>query len=70
MKITIDDDRCQGHTRCSAAAPALFSHRDDDGTAFLLVDPVPPEHEESALLAVRCCPERALTIIADSTESE
>lgn len=70
MRITIDADRCQGHTRCSVAAPALFSHREDDGSAFLLVDPVPPEHDQSARLAVRCCPERALTIVDDPTESE
>lgn len=70
MKIAINRERCQGHTQCSAAAPTLFGHRDDDGTAYLLVDTVPPEQQERARLAVRCCPEQALTIIDDPTESE
>lgn len=70
MRITIDANRCQGHTRCSAAAPELFGHSEDDGSAFLLLDPVPAEHHEGARLAVQCCPERALTIVDGPNESE
>ena len=65
MKITVDQEKCQGHNRCIAVAPELFdaddlgySHEKNGGL-------VSKELEEKARLAVRNCPERAITIVED-----
>jgi len=64
MRIRIDPDRCQGHSRCYAIAPDLFDV-DDYGTATVRHDGhVPADLEESARLAIRNCPEHAIGIIA------
>ncbi len=62
MKIHVDPERCQGHNRCYAIAPALFDV-DDFGNASEQGDgTVPPELAEQARLAVANCPEFAITI--------
>ena len=62
MRIRLDRDACQGHNRCSLAAPDLFD-ADDEGYAVLLVGgDVPPELEEAARLAADNCPEYAITL--------
>lgn len=65
MRIAVDAERCQGHARCYALSPELFSLDDygqstanDDGT-------VPPEFEDKAQLAIANCPENAITITTD-----
>ncbi len=65
MKITVDQEKCQGHNRCFAVAPELFdldeygySHEKGDGS-------VPPELQEKARLAVRNCPEQAISIVEE-----
>ena len=62
MRVKVDGDLCQGHNRCIATAPELFeaddlgySHEKNEGL-------VPKELEEKARLAVRNCPELAITI--------
>ena len=62
MEIAVDHHRCQGHGRCYDLAPEVFG-ADDDGHVVLLVPDgrVPPDAEPQAILAVRNCPERALT---------
>jgi ferredoxin len=62
MKVSIDADRCQGHTLCAMAAPEVFGLRDEDGHAYVLVAEV-----EGALLAAAqrgasTCPEQAISI--------
>jgi ferredoxin len=64
MKIRIDPERCQGHSRCYALAPDLFDV-DEYGTATVLNQGVvPPDREDVARLAVGNCPEQAIEIVA------
>jgi ferredoxin len=62
MKIHVDQDRCEGHGRCYALAPALIQP-DDIGNGLEIGDgAVPPDQEKNARLAVANCPERAVII--------
>jgi ferredoxin len=63
VKIVVDHEGCQGHGRCYDIAPDVFG-ADDDGHVVLLVSggQVPVDAEERAVLAVRNCPERALSL--------
>jgi len=61
VKIAIDSSRCQGHARCYALVPELFSV-DDYGTSSVLGDGnVAPDLEERARLAIANCPEFAIS---------
>jgi ferredoxin len=61
MRIRVDLDRCQGHSRCYSLAPEVFDV-DDEGFAVVLIDgEVPAELEASATLAIANCPERAIS---------
>jgi len=67
MKIHVDRERCEGHGRCYALAPALFEP-DDIGNGQELGDgTVPPDQEHNARLAVANCPERAVVLDLDET---
>jgi ferredoxin len=59
MKVRIDPERCQGHARCYQLAAEVFG-LDEEGHGEVLVEEVPPEHQDAALNAVRNCPERAI----------
>lgn len=60
MKIRVDTERCQGHARCYALAPKLFSV-DDYGQSSVVGDgTVPAELEQKAQLAIANCPESAI----------
>lgn len=62
LRVRVDRERCQGHTRCYAVAPELFE-LDDLGMSREVGDGlVPPELEEKARLAVANCPEEAVSI--------
>lgn len=59
----MDDNKCQGHTLCSLAAPELFKLREDDGHSYVdFCGDVPPELEAKARAAEATCPERAIVI--------
>jgi ferredoxin len=63
MRVWVDEDTCQGHSRCYALAPELFDV-DDEGFAHVLIDgDVPAELEDKAALAVANCPERAIKVL-------
>jgi ferredoxin len=63
MRVILDSEKCQGHNRCYALAPALFDV-DDYGQAVLIGDgSVTPDQVEAARLAVANCPEFAITIV-------
>lgn len=64
MKVTIDDDRCQGHGLCRISAPDLFFAREEDGNAYVKDDVVPAGREDDAQLAADSCPELAIEIDA------
>ena len=62
MKVHVDAERCQGHGRCYATAPAVFEP-DDVGNGHEIGDGiVPPDLEADARRAVANCPECAITI--------
>jgi ferredoxin len=65
MKLHVDRDMCQGHSRCYATYPDLFDI-DDEGTAFVVVEDLPPEWEDRAHNAIANCPERAIHIVKES----
>jgi ferredoxin len=62
MKVSIDDDRCQGHTLCAMAAPDVFGLRSEDGHAYVLVQEVEGALLEAARRGASTCPEQAITI--------
>jgi ferredoxin len=62
MKVSIDADRCQGHTLCAMAAPEVFGLSDDDGHAYVLVGEVDGELLAAAQRGASTCPEQAITI--------
>jgi len=65
VRIRVDPDRCQGHARCFALVPELFSV-DDYGLSSVVGDgAVPFELEEKARLAIANCPEYAIEELAD-----
>jgi ferredoxin len=62
IRIHVDLDRCQGHSRCYALAPEVFDV-DDDGFATVLIEgDLPTALEEKAALAAANCPERAISV--------
>jgi ferredoxin len=61
MKVKIDSDRCDAMGECVNTCPEVFG-QDIDGYVVLLEDPVPPELEERARLAVSRCPSAALAV--------
>ena len=63
MKVSVDKELCVGHGRCYDVAPELFED-DEQGYAVVRGDgTVPQGQAEVARLAVRLCPERAVTLI-------
>ncbi len=62
MRVHVDAQKCQGHSRCYALAPELFDI-DDYGNAHELNDGVVPAGLEArARLAQANCPEFAIII--------
>ena len=62
MRVHVDQDKCQGHSRCKALAPELFE-LDEYGNARESGDGVVPPHlHEKAALARANCPEFAVVI--------
>ena len=59
MRVRIDVNACQGHSRCALAYPEIFDV-DDDAKAFVHIGGIPPEWEDRILVAIANCPERAI----------
>lgn len=65
MRVQVNRNRCEGHSRCKALAPALFE-LDDFGNATEVGDgAVPAGMEDKARLAKANCPEFAIEILED-----
>jgi ferredoxin len=60
MKVTVDQDKCQGHARCAILAATVFDV-EDLGKSFVLVDEVPADAESDVREAVFSCPEGAIS---------
>lgn len=67
MRVRIDADACQGHSRCALNFPEIFDVN-DDAKAFVLVDNPGPEWAEKIQVAIANCPERAISV--NRTEGE
>ena len=65
IRLRVDQDKCQGHSRCKALAPELFQ-LDEFGNAHEIGDGTVPEAQvENAYLAKSNCPELAIDIIEE-----
>ena len=65
LRVHVDQDKCQGHSRCKALAPELFD-LDEFGNAHEAGDGrVPAGLEDKAWLARANCPELAVEVIED-----
>jgi ferredoxin len=63
MKVSIDNERCQGHGRCYDLAPGIYG-ADDEGYATVIGDgTVPPGMEHEARMAAANCPENAVIVV-------
>ena len=62
MKVSVDSERCQGHTLCAMIAPASFALSDIDGTSSPVNDVVPADQQDAVREAVQSCPEQAISI--------
>ena len=61
MKVSVDEDMCQGHARCWEICPEVFS-LDEAGHTVVESADVPGEFEEDVAEAAANCPERAITV--------
>jgi len=68
VRAAVDEKLCQGHARCNAMAPEIFD-LDDWGHARPGEHAVPPGREEEAERAVRSCPEMAISILEDRSDT-
>ena len=64
MKGDLDHEICQGHGRCEALAPEVYT-LDENGYLKTAVIEVPPGLEEQARIGAECCPEEILKIVED-----
>jgi ferredoxin len=65
IRLRVDQDKCQGHSRCKALAPELFN-LDEFGNAHEIGDGTVPEALiDKAYLAKSNCPELAIDIIEE-----
>ena len=62
MKVSVDGQRCQGHTLCSMIAPESFELDDVDGHASPVSEVVPCDQEDQVREAAQSCPEQAIVI--------
>ncbi len=64
MRIEVDLDLCQGHAMCQAEAPEIFTVP-KHGKVELLRTEIDESDRADAENAVRYCPTRALSIVAE-----
>ena len=66
MKVSVDSERCQGHTLCAMIAPDSFELSDIDGSSSAVNEVVPADQEDKVREAAHSCPEQAI-MITDET---
>ncbi|MCZ2109121.1 MAG: ferredoxin [Dehalococcoidia bacterium] len=59
MKVVVDPDKCEGHSKCEKTAPAVFKVEND--LSVVLVDEVPAEEVDNVERAIRLCPRQAIS---------
>lgn len=65
MKVSVDPERCQGHTLCAMIAPESFQLSDIDGSSSAVDEVVPADREDQVREAAQSCPEQAIMITDD-----
>ncbi len=60
--MSVDPQRCQGHTLCAMIAPDMFVLSDLDGSSSAVCEVVPPDQEDLVREAAQSCPEQAISI--------
>jgi ferredoxin len=63
MRISVDEQVCQGHGLCIGTAPELFRMNEIEHAAVISPD-VPDLMAEIAHAAVRQCPEGAISVVS------
>jgi ferredoxin len=63
MRLEIDTDVCEGHGRCYDLVPELFG-ADAAGRGVVIAAEPTEQRRAAAELAVRSCPEGAITLDA------
>lgn len=59
-RVEVDQQMCEGHGKCQAAAPEVFEHRDDDDLSHVILDEVPDALTAKVDRAIRLCPRQAI----------
>jgi ferredoxin len=59
--VRVDMAKCVGHGRCYELAPEVFGE-DERGHCRVLLETVPQQLEQHALLAAANCPEDAIKV--------
>jgi ferredoxin len=62
VKVSVDGQRCQGHTLCSMIAPDSFELDDVDGHASPVAELVPDDQQDKVAEAAHSCPEQAIVL--------
>jgi ferredoxin len=62
VKVSVDSERCQGHTLCAMIAPDSFELSDIDGTSSPVSEVVPSDQHDAVREAAHSCPEQAISI--------
>ncbi len=61
MRVTIDEERCQGHGRCVLLCPEVFD-ADEIGHGVVKEPSIGTDLVAAVGRAVQNCPERAITV--------
>jgi ferredoxin len=64
IKVRVIPERCQGHARCNAIAPAIFV-LDDQGYIGFEQKEIRPDQKNLAAEGVSACPEMALELVEE-----
>jgi ferredoxin len=64
MKVVVDQNLCEGNTKCQQVAPEVFEVREDEKSHLLIARP-PERMREKIELAARMCPRQAITVSDD-----
>jgi len=64
MRVSVDQDRCNGNGVCVSIAADVFD-LGEDGKAYVLVDEVASDDQERMNQAVSMCPTQAIALTYD-----
>jgi ferredoxin len=69
MRVIVDLRRCQGHGRCYDLAPDVFEPDERGHVDVAVLGDLPAVLQPDARIGVRNCPESALRLSAESSDS-